>query len=128
MRPASLSRSARSSCRAASLAEVTVALDETIGSLRALPDPAVTSARPDGERLSVREVDVALGDLATLIAKNQFRAGKVFANTRPFFDATPAQAQATLLAEQLERLDFSAAAESLRALRELCKAMPDDDI
>jgi two-component system sensor histidine kinase/response regulator len=113
---------------AASLAEVTVALDETIGSLRALPDPAVTSARPDGERLSVREVDVALGDLATLIAKNQFRAGKVFANTRPFFDATPAQAQATLLAEQLERLDFSAAAESLRALRELCKAMPDDDI
>jgi two-component system, sensor histidine kinase and response regulator len=112
---------------ASSLAEVTVALDETIGSLRALPDPSAASAAPAGEqRLSAEQVDAALGELATLIAKNQFRAGKVFENTRPFFDATPAQAQATLLAEQLERLDFSGAAQSLRELMELRKAMPDE--
>jgi two-component system sensor histidine kinase/response regulator len=114
---------------ARSLAEVTVALDETIGSLRALPDPAApnSGAGAAAKTLSAGQVDAALGELATLIAKNQFRAGKVFEVTRPFFDATPAQAQATQLAEQLERLDFSAAAESLRELMELRRAMPGED-
>ena len=112
-----------------SLAEVTVALDETLGSLRALPDPSAPRFATNGTHagMSGDQVDAALDELAGLIAKNQFRAGRVFARTRPYFDATPAQVQAAQLAEQLERLDFSGAAESLRALMELRKTMPDGD-
>jgi two-component system, sensor histidine kinase and response regulator len=98
---------------------MSVALAEAMEALRALP-AAPSAARLDrSESETVRsasEVDGLLLELGELIEKNQFRAAKLFEEAWGAFAATPSESQATLLAEQLERLDFSGAAETLRVL------------
>jgi len=104
---------------AGSLTTLAVVLAETDTALRAIP-PAVpansTEAAEPVAALSVAEIDTVLTELSNLIARNQFRAGRVFANARGAFDATSAEPNAALLAEQLEGLDFSGAAATLREL------------
>jgi hypothetical protein len=86
--------------------------------LEGLPASSAPTAPPPttDSALAPDVVDASLRELGRLIAGNHFRAGKLFESTRHAFDQTPAEPQATLLALQLERLDFSGASATLREL------------
>jgi signal transduction histidine kinase/CheY-like chemotaxis protein/HPt (histidine-containing phosphotransfer) domain-containing protein len=90
---------------------MSVALDMTISALEALPCMTVIAeAAVEPAAHDTKMIRAALDDVVGLIAKNGFRAGKTFAALRGAFSGTPLEVDATLLAEQLDMLDFKSAA------------------
>jgi two-component system sensor histidine kinase/response regulator len=98
---------------------MSVALDTTISALKALPAATVIAESalepaPPAAVHDTKTIRAALDDITGLIAKNSFRAGKAFAALSGAFAGTPVGVDATLLAEQLDMLDFKSAAETMR--------------
>jgi HPt (histidine-containing phosphotransfer) domain-containing protein len=95
---------------------VAAALAETLAALDALPPVAPVADSHVGSVSSSADVDDALRALGDAISKNQVRAAKMFTSVQREFAGTPGEVVAGILAEQLGRLDFVAASESLRQL------------
>lgn len=93
-------------------------LAETMIMLQGIPATAPPTAASARVTISSKDLDSGLRDLAELIAKNHLRARKVFEELRSAFNGTEFEMRAGALAEQLEKLDFPGAAETLRELAE----------
>ena len=98
------------------LEAVAGALAETLAALDALPQAAPLAGADVASVSSVADIEAALDALGEAISKNHVRAAKIFASVQGEFDGTPGEVVARILAEQLGRLDFVAAAQSLRQL------------